>query len=132
MNNPQTLKLTERELDIMQILWKLGVGSVTEVHYTLLKQDRLLAYTTVQTVINRLEKKGYLKRDVSERSHRFTPLVKEPSTIKAAFQRLADRFFNGSVEALAANLTERLSSKQLARLEATIAKQLGKDQKSDE
>lgn len=105
----------------MQILWKLGSGSVTEVHYNLLKQDLLLAYTTVQAVMNRMEKKGYLKRDKSERAHRYLPLVKEPRAVKAAFQRLADRFFNGSAEATAANFVERLTPKQLERVEAQIA-----------
>jgi predicted transcriptional regulator len=81
--------------------------------------------------MNRLEKKGYLKRDKSERAHRYIPSVNEPSTIKAAFQRLADRFFDGSAETLAANLTERLTPKQLERMRARIAELRRKDRESD-
>jgi predicted transcriptional regulator len=116
-------KLGERELDIMQVLWKLGSGTVTEVHYALLKQEKLLAYTTVQTVMNRLEEKGHVRRDASERAHRFTPLLKEPTTIRAGLQRLADRFFGGSMEGVAAHLVERnLTAKQLERIESLINK----------
>ena len=126
VNSHSNIKLTERELDIMQILWKLGRGSVTEVHYNLLKQDLILPYTTVQSVINRLEKKGYLGRDKSKRVHRYLPMVKEFSAVTAAFQRLADRFFGGSVEALAVSFIEGLTPQQRKRMEALMAELLRK------
>ena len=121
VNSQGNKKFTERELDIMQILWKLGRGSLTDVDFALLKRNLLLTYTTVQTVMNRVEKKGRLKRDKSDRTHRYLLVGKEPNLINEAIQRMATRFFDGSAEAMAANFVERLTPKQLERTEARIA-----------
>src|SRR6059058_3768615 len=92
--------ISERELDILQVLWKIGEGNVSEIHQELGESRIDLAYTTVQTMLNRLEAKQIVARDITGRAHRYRPLVKEPSTIGGAIQHLVKRFFNGSVEAL--------------------------------
>lgn len=111
-------KLGERELDIMQVLWLNGTASVAEVHQSLLKKRGDIAYTTVQTMLNRLQVKGLVKCDVSDRAHRYQPILKEPAVVNGAIKTLAERFFSGSVEALATRLVEKdLSAEQLDRIQ---------------
>jgi predicted transcriptional regulator len=114
-------KLGERELDILQALWKLGQGTVAEVHQELLNEGHEVAYTTVQTMLNRLEAKGRVARDASDRAHRYRPLFKEPAAVTAAIKLLAKRFFGGSVEELATHLVEKnLTPKQIERVRTMI------------
>jgi predicted transcriptional regulator len=91
------------------------------VQAELREQGDGIAYTTVQTMLNRLEAKGFVARDNSERSHRYRPLIKEQSAAGGALRGLIDRFFGGSAEALATHLVEHdLSSEQLGRVQALI------------
>ena len=114
-------QMSERELDVMQALWKLGDGSVGDVHARLAELGIDLAYTTVQTLLNRLEVKQIVARDNRSRAHRFRPLVKEPSTAGGAIDSLVKRFFNGSVEALVTRLVENdLTDEQIARVQSLI------------
>jgi len=123
-------KLGERELDILQALWRLGQATVAEVHQELLREGHEIAYTTVQTMLNRLEAKGRVARDTSDRAHRYRPLFKEPAAVSVAIKRLADRFFGGSVEELATHLVERnLTPKQLERVRTMIDDQGRESQK---
>lgn len=121
MKNKKHLELGERELDIMQVLWRLGKATVTEVHKGLVDQGGNVAYTTVQTMLNRLEAKKIVARDYSERAHKYRPLIKEPTFVGSAIQRLTNRFFEGSPEALATHLIEKgLSPEQLERIQSLI------------
>jgi BlaI family transcriptional regulator, penicillinase repressor len=114
-------KLGERELDIMQALWKQGSATVSEVHQSLLAERRDVAYTTIQTMLNRLEAKGLVTRDDSDRAHRYRPVLKENAAVNGAIRKLAERFFSGSVEALATRLVEKdLSREQLDRVQELI------------
>ena len=114
-------KLGERELDIMQVLWNVRSATVSEVQQALQQQGLNIAYTTVQTILNRLETKGHVARDTGDRAHRYKPLLKEPKAVTVAIKRLADQFFSGSVEALATHLVSKnLTSKQLAKIQAII------------
>jgi BlaI family transcriptional regulator, penicillinase repressor len=114
-------KLGERELDIMQVLWQNGTASVSEVHQSLLKKRGDIAYTTVQTMLNRLQVKCLVKCDVSDRAHRYQPVLKEPVVINGAIKTLAERFFSGSVEALATRLVEKdLTVEQLDRIQKLL------------
>jgi predicted transcriptional regulator len=114
-------RLGDRELDMMQVLWETGSATVAEVHQSLLSKRVDIAYTTVQTMLNRLEGKGLVKRDDSDRAHRYLPVLKEPVVVNRAIQKLAERFFSGSVEALATRLVEKdLSLEQLEKLQELI------------
>ena len=124
----KTHRLGERELDIMQALWGLGKATVAEVHKALLKLGHEVAYTTVQTMLNRLEAKGLVARDNADRAHRYKPLLKETAIVGGAIQRLTSRFFRGSKEALAMHLVVKdLSPEQLERLQALIDEQRRKE-----
>jgi BlaI family transcriptional regulator, penicillinase repressor len=130
MKSKAQKKISERELDILQALWRIGEGNVAEVHNELQESKINLAYTTVQTMLNRLETKQIVARDNSERAHRYRPLVKEPSTIGGAIESLVKRFFNGSVEALATRLVEQeLSREQIERIQSVIDAQSEKGNK---
>ena len=114
-------KIGERELEVMRVLWRHGASSVSDVQAALHGQGDSIAYTTVQTMLNRLEAKGFVARDNSGRSHRYRPLMKEHSAKGGALRSLIDRFFGGSAEALATHLVEHdLSLEQLERVQSLI------------
>lgn len=114
-------KLGERELDIMQALWKLGRATVGEVQATLREQSSEIAYTTVQTMLNRLEVKQIVARDDSGRTHYYYAVLKEPAAAESAIRRLTGRFFRGSAEALVSRLVEKdLTPDQLDRIQLLI------------
>ena len=121
MKTKKHQKLGDRELDIMQALWRQGEATVLEIQKQLQDAGIELAYTTILTMLGRLETKGVVARNNSERAHRYKPLIKEPSAVGSAIKKLAERFFNGSVEALATRLVEKeLSHEQLRRIQAII------------
>jgi BlaI family penicillinase repressor len=103
---PDPTLLGERELDLMQALWRLDDGTVSDVHAALRHIDPPLAYTTVQTMLNRLEAKGYVRREREGRAFRYVPLVQQPAAQQSAVRRILKRFFDGSTAALAAHLVE--------------------------
>ena len=120
-----TTKLTRFELEVMQVLWNLGTASIKELRSGLPKQTRP-AYTTIQTIVNRLEKKGAVRRvGKVGQAHIFEPLLKR----RAAHRRLVDellRLFGGSTRPLMAHLAEsgRLSLDDLREAEDLLT-QLG-------
>jgi BlaI family transcriptional regulator, penicillinase repressor len=123
-------KLGDRELDIMQVLWQKGKATVSEVQQELLDQGSQVAYTTIQTMLNRLEAKGFVVRDNTDRAHSYRSVLKEPAAVNSAVERLIERFFSGSAEALVTRLVEKeLSIEQLERLQALISTHREKETK---
>jgi predicted transcriptional regulator len=118
MNDP---RLGERELDIMQALWDRGEGTVADVHQALAAMGRTVAYTTVQTMLNRLEDKGLLRRDRRGRAHLYRPVMKEPAAASVALRRVIDRFFGGDPAQLATHLVGgAVPARDLDRIQALI------------
>ncbi len=117
------VKLTKFEMEIMEALWSLGSASVREVQERLPERKRP-AYTTVQTIIYRLEEKGALRRVKKiGNAHIFEPVV----TRKAAHRRVMDElldFFGGSPRTLMAQFVEagRLTLDDLREMEVTLAR----------
>lgn len=112
------IAFTERELDVMTVLWNLGTATVSEVREEL---DDELAYTTVLTVLRTLEEKGYAKHEDEGRAHRYRPTVDRAAAGKSALKRMLNTVFGGSAELLLTNLVndQKLSPaeiKQLRRL----------------
>lgn len=107
--------LTGREMDVMNVLWRLGTGTVAEVQKGL--QDPL-AYTTVLTILRTLEKKGYVGHEAEGRAHRYLPLVEKEEAQESALRRVTRKLFSGSPELVMAQLlSERgLSEDELRRL----------------
>ena len=109
------ISFTDRELDVMAVLWERGSATVTEVRERLTDE---LAYTTVLTVLRTLEEKGHVAHRGDGKAHRYFPLVERRVAGRSALARLIDTVFNGSPELLLTQLvTERdLSDEQLKRL----------------
>jgi BlaI family penicillinase repressor len=93
--------LTKLELKIMQVIWKQGPSGVTAVQEAL---DPPLAYTTVQTMLNILERKGKLKRRLLGRAYEYSAAVTESKAVSHAVRDLVDRMFGGSSEELVMSL----------------------------
>ena len=122
-------RLGQRELDIMEALWTLESGTVSEVHDEL-GESIDVAYTTVQTMLNRLEAKGFVTREREGRAYRYRPRLEQPVATGKAIESLVSRFFSGSTEALAKHLVERdLSTEELDRIQALIDAQRREGQK---
>lgn len=117
---------TERELDLMAVLWDAGPSTAAEVRLALADQGVDLAYNTVLTLLRILEEKGHVDHEEEGRAHRFRPTVKRKEAGAGALTRTLDRLFGGSAEALVAQLVQQpgLSRKDLKRLRRVIKDQL--------
>lgn len=94
---------TDRELDVMAVLWELGPCTVSEVRDAL--RDPL-AYTTVLTVLRTLEAKGHVGHEAEGKAHRYQPLVGREHAGRSALGRIVDKIFGGSRELLLAHLVD--------------------------
>ena len=107
--------LTKLELQIMQVVWRLGEGNVSAVQAGLEQQ---LAYTTVQTMLNILARKGKLKRKLRGRAYEYSATVTEARASGHAVRDLVDRMFGGSSEELVMSLmkTRQIDARKIAEL----------------
>jgi len=100
------LDLAPLELECMSALWSLGEGTVRDIH-TRLVVSRPRAYTTVLTIMDRLAQKGIVARRKVGRAFQYQArLTAEEARLKAV-EKIVERFFDGSPEALAAHLSAR-------------------------
>jgi predicted transcriptional regulator len=110
------LRLTQRELDIMSVLWELGEATVTEVRD---RVDPNLAYTSISSMIRTLELKGYVSHRRGEgKTHVYFPAVDAETAGESALSRLLEKVYGGSPIKLLAHLVDqkRLSEKELTRM----------------
>ena len=116
--------LTKLELKIMQVIWKRGHSTVAEVQASLEPQ---LAYTTVQTVLNILERKGKLKRELEGRAFVYAAKVSQEKAIGQSLRDMIDRMFGGSSEELVMSLlkSRQIDAKRLAKLTERFSKEKG-------
>ena len=108
--------LTQRELDIMSVLWELGEAPVTEVRDRI---DAELAYTSVSTMIRTLEMKGFVSHRRGEgKTHVYFPVIDREQAGESALSRVLEKIYGGSPIKLLAHLVDqkRLSEKELARM----------------
>ena len=106
--------LTAQELEIMKIIWRSGASTVRGVYEDLLERRRI-AYTTVMTMMNILEQKGYLKKTQKDRAYVYQATRPQKQVIRGMVREFVDRVFNGSAEPLLLHLVEdrRLSESDL-------------------
>src|ERR1700744_4121984 len=107
--------LTKLELQIMQVIWRRGPSNVSSVQEGL---EQSLAYTTVQTMLNILERKGKLKRELRGRAFEYSATVTEAKALGHAVKDLVDRMFGGSSEDLVMSLikSRQIDAKKIAEL----------------
>jgi BlaI family penicillinase repressor len=114
-------QMTPLELEIMQVLWETGAANVQTVQRQL---KRELAYTTVQTMLTVLHRKGRVKRTLKDKAYVYRPAVSSKKFTAHAVRDLIDRVFGGSAEGLVLNLLQEkhLTPEKLAALHALVEK----------
>ncbi|HEX4684395.1 MAG TPA: BlaI/MecI/CopY family transcriptional regulator [Gemmatimonadaceae bacterium] len=122
------ISFTDRELDVMAVLWRRGSGTVSEVRDEL---DDDLAYTTVLTILRTLEEKGFVTHVAEGKAHRYVPAVTQDIAGKSALARLIDKVFAGSSEMLMAQLVNErnLDTDELKRLRKLLDSRLAQQKK---
>ena len=116
------LHLTQRELDIMSVLWEKGEATATEVRD---RVDPDLAYTSISSMIRMLELKGYVSHRRGEgKTHVYFPVIDAEEAGKSALGRVLDKIYGGSPIKLLAHLVQqkRLSPKELERMRDLLKK----------
>ena len=131
-----SIKPTDSELEILNILWTKGPSTVREIH-EVLEQNKDAGYTTTLKLMQIMLDKGLLKRDASNKSHVYTANISQEKTQGQLVQRMIDNVFNGSASQLVMQAlgnyrpsVDELNEikKYLDEIEGTSAK--GKDSKS--
>lgn len=117
------ITFTDRELDVMAVLWEHGPSTVAEV------RDRLsddLAYTTVLTVLRTLEEKGRVEHQAEGRAHRYRATVEREAAGTSALRRLVTKLFRGSPDLLLTHLVSdrELRPQDLRRLQRLLEERL--------
>lgn len=110
------LHLTQRELDIMSVLWDLGEATVTDVRD---RVDPNLAYTSISSMIRTLEMKGYVSHRRGEgKTHVYFPVIDSETAGESVLGRVLDKVYGGSPIKLLAHLMDhhRLSTKEVERM----------------
>lgn len=115
--------LTETELELMTILWRIGEGAVADV-LELLPKGRDLAYTSVSTILRILEQKGALKTRKEGRGHIYIPVLKKQDYEAKTVRHVVDRVFDGTPVALVRQLLDsmELDESDLKELKKLIDK----------
>ena len=107
LRRAMNISFTDRELDVMAVLWRRGSGTVSEVRDDL---DDDLAYTTVLTILRTLEDKGFVTHVAEGKAHRYLPAVTADLAGRSALSRVLDKIFGGSSELL---LTQLVSDRNV-------------------
>ncbi len=122
------VSFTDRELDVMAVLWREGSGTVTEVRDAL---DDTFAYTTVLTVLRTLEEKGFVTHVTEGKAHRYVPAVTPDVAGQSALTRVLDKIFGGSPDLLLTQLVSdrNIDADDLRRLRKLLDDRLAKRKK---
>jgi BlaI family penicillinase repressor len=110
------------ELEVMRALWDLGPGTVRQVLGWLHERGRQVAYTTVQTMLTRLEQKGYVASNKRGVAHVFRATLTRDKVSKSRLSALVDQLYDGAAGSLVLHLvkTQRLTPEEVAELQKLI------------
>jgi len=113
--------LTPQELAIMKVVWRLDRATVRGV-YESLRKTRSIAYTTVMTMMNVLEDKGYLQKESDGRTHVYTPTKPRQQVVGAMVRDFIDRVFDGASSSLLLHLAKdsKLTDRQRKAVQKII------------
>ena len=123
-------QLTPVELDIMQVLWEIGPATVNAVQRRL---PREAAYTTVQTMLNVLHRKGKVRRTLKDRAYVYQAVVSRRQIVSQAIGDIVDRLFGGSPEDLVMSMveTKHLTPERLEKLKGLLESHRGEGDDKD-
>jgi len=123
MGKKKLRAMSPTETEILRLVWELNEATVQQIRDQL-PSDRSLAYNTVQTLLCRLEQKGYLKHHLKGRAHVFSALVKPQEVIKTTVRDFLGRLFGGDPKPLVQFLAEdgKLDEEDIKRLRELIKK----------
>lgn len=105
MTKNSLIPLSPSETEILRIVWDLKKATVQEVHGKL-PAGRKVKYATVQTLLRRLEKKGYVSHILHGRAHVFEPIARKKEVIGSAVSSFLNRLFGGDPVPLIQYLAE--------------------------
>jgi len=113
--------LSPSETEILRLVWQLGKATVQQV-CDKLPARRKIAYATVQTLLRRLENKGYLKHDVRGKAHVFFAAVKKEHVVKRSVGDFLDRLFGGDPIPLMQYLAEhgKINTEDVEKLKQLV------------
>lgn len=120
--------LTPQELEIMKVVWRLGTGKATvRAVYEELLRHRRIAYTSVMTMMNVLERKGHLTKEMQDKAYVYHPTAPQERVIGSMVGEFIDRVFNGSATPLVQHLLddERLSDDDLKEIQRLLKQRKG-------
>jgi BlaI family transcriptional regulator, penicillinase repressor len=119
---PPEYELGSAELEVLKVLWDEGPANVRTVMEHLHARDRRVAYTTVQTMLNRLVQKNYVRADKSEAAFIYRATITRDAITQSRLRKLLDQLYDGAAGPLVLQLlrTERLSPKELEALQRLI------------
>jgi predicted transcriptional regulator len=123
---PKSETLTGQELEIMKLIWPRGQATVRDV-YDALRDQRTVAYTTVQTMMNILEQKGHLKKQPGEKAQVYLPTRPQHLVVRAMVTEFVSRVFDGSARPLLVHLVREPGL--TARERRELQRLLDEDQK---
>jgi predicted transcriptional regulator len=119
MSRPRSETLTQREGQIMEVLWAAGSATAEEIRAALPDEPH---DSTIRTILRVLKEKGYVRHTIKGKAYVYSPVVKRASAERKAVRSMLQRFFGGSAEALVMRLIEddQLSPEQLDELKKRI------------
>jgi BlaI family penicillinase repressor len=119
-------RLGKLELQVMKLIWDKGKATVRDLWEDLYPEKRL-AYTTVATVMRKLEGKGFLKHDEKDRTYIYRPLVDQDEVSQGLLREMIDGLFDGSAAKLVTALiqSEHLTEKDLNQIQRIILEHRG-------
>jgi predicted transcriptional regulator len=117
------MTLSRLQLSILRVLWSRGEATVSEVQRAL-EEERPVAYTTVSTMLSRLEQKGAVSHRSEGRAFFYRAAVRENEVSSSMVSELVERVFEGSPAELVSHLleTQDVDAAELARIKAMVAK----------
>ena len=121
MTDMKLTPLSGAETEILRLVWQSGSATVQKVCNSL-PPAREITYATVQTLLRRLEKKGYVKHKTVGKAHVFSPAVEQEDVISSAVGSFLDRLFGGDPIPLINYLARhgKISDSDIDRLKQTI------------
>lgn len=116
--------LTDLQLAVMKALWKVGSGTLADVHAAMADDGKALASTTVATLLQRMVKQGWVAAEKGGRQFVYRARVERTEAARGALQRVVRGFFGGSLAALTAQLLEsdQVTQEELDAMRELIAK----------